>query len=98
MTTCEMDETNGGRHSKLGMAFMQIPAEAMACLARVLHEGAEAHHDPDGSNWRRIPVETHLNHALYHINAWQRGVCSEEDHLAHAMTRLVMAYTVENGG
>lgn len=93
----DMDETNGGRHSKLGMDFMAIPAEALASLARVLYEGGKAHQDPDGSNWRKIPVEGHLNHALFHINAWQRGVVGE-DHLAHAMCRLVMAYAVENGG
>lgn len=86
-----------GRQSRLGMDFMAIPAEALASLARVLYEGGKTHQDPDGSNWRKIPVEGHLNHALFHINAWQRGVVGE-DHLAHAMCRLVMAYTVENGG
>ncbi len=86
-----------GRQSRLGMDFMAIPAEAVASLARVLYEGGKTHQDPDGSNWRKISVEGHLNHALFHINAWQRGVVGE-DHLAHAMCRLVMAYTVENGG
>lgn len=97
-TQHDMDgDERTGRHSHLGMDFMAIPADALASLARVLYEGGKAHQDPDGSNWRKLPVETHLNHAVWHINAWQRGVVGE-DHLAHAMCRLVMAYTVENGG
>lgn len=92
----EMDETNGGRHSKIGMNFMAIPAGAIATVARVLEEGAVSHNDPDGQNWRKIPLETHLNHVYFHLNAYQRGVIGE-DHLAHALTRMVMAWAVENG-
>lgn len=92
-----MDETNGGRHSKLGLNFMAIGPEALARMALVLEQGAVAHQDPDGSNWRKIPCETHLNHALFHINAWQRGVVGE-DHLGHAFTRLMMACETEGGG
>lgn len=95
--TVEMDETNGGRHSKIGMNFMAMGPEALARMALVLEQGAVAHNDPDGTNWRRIPCETHLNHALFHINAWQRGVVGE-DHLGHAFTRLMMACETEGGG
>lgn len=93
----DMEETNGGRHSKLGMNFMAMGPEALARLALILEQGARAHHDPDGMNWRRIPCETHLNHALFHINAWQRGVVGE-DHLGHAFCRLMMACETEGGG
>lgn len=93
----QMDETNGGRHSKLGMDFMAIPADALAEIARVFDEGSRTHDDPDGSNWRKVPVETHLNHLIFHINAYQRGVIGEK-HLSHAMVRAIMAYAVENGG
>lgn len=92
-----MDETNGGRHSSLGMDFMAIPPGALAALAEILYKGSITHKDPDGTNWRKLPLEVHLNHALWHINAYQRGIVGE-DHLGHAMCRLVMAYTVENGG
>lgn len=92
-----MDETNGGRHSKVGMNFMAVGPEALARMALVLEQGAVAHNDPDGTNWRRIPCEVHLNHLLYHINAWQRGVVGE-DHLAHALCRAMMACETEGGG
>jgi hypothetical protein len=93
----EVDQTNGGRHSKVGANFMAIPPDAVWALAQIFERGADAHHDPDGSNWRKLSVEIHLNHALFHINAWQRGLVGE-DHLGHAMCRLVMAFTAENGG
>lgn len=92
-----MDETNGGRHSKIGMNFMAMGPEALARMALVLEQGAVAHNDPDGTNWRRVPCEVHLNHLLYHINAWQRGVVGE-DHLAHALCRAMMACETEGGG
>ncbi len=92
-----MDETNGGRHSKLGMNFMAIGPEALARMALVLDQGARAHNDPDGTNWRRIPCDVHLNHLLYHVNAWQRGVVGE-DHLAHVLCRAMMACETEGGG
>lgn len=92
-----MDETNGGRHSNIGMNFMAMGPEALARMALVLEQGAVAHKDPDGTNWRRVPCEIHLNHLLYHINAWQRGAVGE-DHLGHALCRAMMACETEGGG
>lgn len=96
------EETNGGRHSKLDADFTGIGQEALYRLAKIIHEGAVSHNDPDGENWRRIPCEVHINHALYHINCYLRGegygLATGEDHLGHAMCRLVMACEVEGHG
>lgn len=93
----QYDETNGGRHTHLGHNFIAFGPTALAQAAKILDEGTRTHNDPDGSNWRRIPCEVHLNHALFHVNAWQRGVVGE-DHLGHALVRLMMAVETEGGG
>jgi hypothetical protein len=85
-----MEETNGGRHSRLDMDFFRIPPEALRVLAKILHDGAVAHQDEDGSNWRQIPSRIHINHALYHLNELNAKNI-DEDHLGHALTRLAMA-------
>lgn len=89
------EETNGGRHSKLDADFTGIGQDALLRLARIVYEGATSHDDPDGENWRRIPCDIHVNHALYHLNAYLRGDGSGEDHLGHAFCRLMMACEVE---
>jgi hypothetical protein len=89
-TSPDMEETNGGRHSQLGMDFFRIPPKALKVLASILHTGAAAHQDDSGENWRQIPCRIHMNHALYHMNEWNAGN-SDEDHLGHALTRLAMA-------
>lgn len=85
-----MEETNGGRHSALGLSFTAIDSYANETIARILHEGAKSHNDPDGTNWRKVPVKIHLNHALYHINCFIAGDTSC-DHLGHAHCRTMMA-------
>ena len=91
-----MIETNGGRHTAIAADFMGIDPDALLRLARIIHEGAVSHDDPDGSNWRRIPCDVHLNHALAHVNAYGRGDVTE-DHLGHALARMVFACATEGG-
>lgn len=81
--------TNGGRQSELKARFDLIDPEAALVLAQVLHEGAEVYGEGQ-DNWRRIPVNDHLNHAVAHVYRHLGGDTSE-DHLGHAFCRLMFA-------
>lgn len=43
------------------------------------------------NNWRLIPEEDHLNHALTHLFMAEIGN-TDDDHIAHFYTRIMMAY------
>lgn len=60
-------------------------------IGRVLQEGAEKY---EPNNWRLIPQEEHVNHALIHLFAATAGD-TQDDHLDHAMCRLMMAYATK---
>ena len=66
--------------------------EALAHVDQVLVEGEATHHGA----WRRQPVREHVEHAIAHLNAWQAGA-TDEDHLGHASTRLLMALQLAAG-
>lgn len=57
-------------------------------IATVLQEGAERY---EPNNWRLIPQEEHINHALIHLLASAMGD-TQDNHLDHALCRLMMAY------
>lgn len=60
-------------------------------ISKVLQEGAE-HYAPN--NWRLIPQEEHINHALIHLLAAEMGD-TQDNHIDHALCRLMMAYATE---
>lgn len=60
-------------------------------IGKVLKEGADKY---EANNWRLIPQESHLNHAIIHYIAYVLGD-SSDDHLAHFATRLMMAYATK---
>lgn len=60
-------------------------------IAKVLQYGASRY---KANNWRLIPQEEHINHALIHIIAHLAGD-RQDDHLDHALCRLMMAYATE---
>lgn len=60
-------------------------------ISRVLREGADKY---EANNWRLIPQEDHLSHALTHYFAYLVGDDSD-DHLSHFYCRLMMAYSTE---
>lgn len=60
-------------------------------IASVLQYGASRY---EPNNWRLIPQEEHINHALIHIIAHLAGD-TQDDHLDHALCRLMMAYATE---
>ncbi len=62
--------------------------DAILEIAKVLKEGAEKY---ESNNWRLIPQEDHLNHALIHYVAYVKGD-TQDNHLGHCLTRLMMAF------
>lgn len=55
-------------------------------VVKTLEEGAERY---PINNWRLIPEESHLNHALTHLFAAEQGD-KQDDHIAHFLTRMMM--------
>lgn len=60
-------------------------------IAKVLQEGAEKY---EPNNWRLIPQEEHINHALIHLFAAELGD-TQDNHIDHALTRIMMAYATK---
>lgn len=81
----------GGKQSATPYRFDLLDAPAMFRLAEVLAYGATKYGD---NNWRAIPVQDHINHALQHVFAYQAGDGSD-DHLGHALCRMMMAVATE---
>lgn len=77
----------GGKQSQVLRDYTLIPPDAIANVARVMYNGAQKYAK---DNWRLIPCDDHINHALNHIYLHLAGN-TNEDHLAHATTRMLMA-------
>jgi hypothetical protein len=77
----------GGRQSHLDARFDCIPPVVLRLLAQCLGFGARKY---GKDNWKNIPQWDHLNHAVNHINEWNRGN-RDEPHLVNAMARLTFA-------
>jgi len=76
----ELASTDGG-----------VPA-ALLRVAGVMREGAEKY---AVDNWRHVPTDVHLNHAIRHLLLMAAGATSTgEDHMAHALCRVAMALDV----
>lgn len=86
-------ETADGKQTKIDFAFDLVCPQAMLALARVLQEGRERGRTEAG--WKSLPTADHLNHALMHVYAHQAGD-RQEDHLQHALCRLMMAWSTAN--
>ena len=48
----------------------------------------------EANNWRLIPQEEHINHALIHYYAAMVGD-TQDEHIQHCMCRLMMAFATE---
>lgn len=86
---------HGGKQSHLSARFDCIPPEMLKLLAQCLGYGARRY---GVGNWRQIPIEDNLGHALNHINEFRLGDQSEP-HLVNAIARLTFALSqaVESG-
>lgn len=80
-----------GNKINLIRALQFLDDEPMISIAKVLQEGADRYKP---NNWRLIPSESHINHALLHLFAFLAGD-TQDNHIAHAMTRIMMGYATE---
>lgn len=64
---------------------------ALIEIGKVLQYGAEKY---EPNNWRLIPQEEHINHALIHLYAHILGD-EQDNHIGHCLCRLMMAYATE---
>lgn len=79
-------EERGEDEANLDRVDLHI--KRLLTIAKVLKEGAEKY---STNNWRLIPSEAHLNHAIVHYLAYLSGD-KQDDHLSHFYTRLMMTY------
>lgn len=77
----------GAKQSASPARLDLIPMRALLRVGAILQEGAAKYGE---TNWRGIPVNDHLNHALVHIAAFLAGD-TQDDHVGHACCRLQMA-------
>jgi hypothetical protein len=80
----------GGSQSLIPVRFDLIDAKALFEVAKVLHTGAVKY---GVDNWRKIPVEDHINHNIMHAYAYLAGDRSDE-HLSHMTCRSIFAQGV----
>jgi hypothetical protein len=64
---------------------------AIAIVAQVMRTGIAAHPEND---WTEVSPEHHVRKAHEHLQLWCEGD-EQEDHVAHAATRLLMALTLQ---
>lgn len=69
----------------------EVVISRLLSVSRALKEGADKY---EANNWRLIPQEDHISHALTHYLAYLIGDESD-DHLSHFYCRLMMAYSTE---
>ena len=82
-----IENKDGGKQAQCEFDLTLIPPLVLLDVARVLKEGKEKY---GLYNYRKIPINDHLNHALIHIIAHNAGDRSEGEtgHLVHALCRL----------
>lgn len=87
---------NGGKQSDTPYGFHMLPASALFDAAKVAKYGADKYGETfDNRNYTKISTIDHLNHAIQHIYAWLAGD-RQDDHLGHAIVRLMFAYDVND--
>jgi len=85
-----VSNAQGGRSSDPSCRLDLVDAAALLRIGEIFDYGAKKYSE---NNWRRVTINTQLNHALVHIYAYLAGN-HQDDHLAHAATRAIMALAV----
>ncbi len=91
---CIADYMSTGLKINLQLAMDYLECEELKQImniGKILQYGAERY---EPNNWRLIPEEDHINHALIHIIAQIAGD-RQDDHINHALCRLMMAYSTK---
>jgi hypothetical protein len=85
----------GGKQSFTKAMFSAVPPISLKLLAECLGFGARKY---GVDNWKSIPIEDNICHALNHLNEWRLGDRSEP-HLVNAMARISFAlwHAVDQG-
>ena len=79
---------NGGRQSATPYAFHFLPPHALFAAAEVAKYGAEKYGETLlNRNYKKIPPEEHVNHAIQHLFAYLAG---------DAILRAMFAYEVDH--
>jgi hypothetical protein len=73
---------------------MEPFSKALGAVGEVMHDGAVSHPDND---WIRRTAEYHIDRAEEHLRLLHDGD-QRQDHLSHAVTRLLMALTLRELG
>ena len=89
MDIAKFMQTGDKFYLNVAMERIEIDSiERLVRIAKVLQVGADRY---EPNNWRLIPQESHINHALVHLIAFLSGD-TQDDHIDHALCRLMMAY------
>lgn len=89
-TICDYMEGNISKNEMVRRLLDHFD-DALIRIAKTLEEGAIKY---PINNWRLIPEEDHLNHALIHLYALDQED-TQDDHIGHFLTRIMMAYATE---
>lgn len=87
---------SGARQQSEQYEFTEFPLTMLA-LGSLSKRGSDYY---GLGNWRGIPVDSHLNHAIGHVYKCLAGLDTttnfgdKEDHLLQAIWRLIAAYEV----
>lgn len=76
---------------QMALDTLEDEIQQLITIAKVLQYGADRY---EPNNWRLIPQEEHINHALIHLVAAVAGD-TQDDHIDHALCRLMMALSTK---
>jgi hypothetical protein len=80
----------GAKQTRVPYGLQYMPPCAVLETSKVMHEGTAKY---GKGNWRAIPVDEHLNHAVGHIFQWWLGrrLDGPVAELSHASCRILFA-------
>ncbi len=82
---------NGAKRGAVREAYHLIPPLGLQAVAQAMARGSARYGD---HNWRGLPPEEMVNHAIRHLVLWLSGDRSEP-HAAHAAANCLMLYELE---
>lgn len=71
--------------------YHKLAQIAYGTVLQTMVDGEKTHPDND---WQNVDIMEHFRHALDHLASWELEE-NDEDHLAHAITRLAIIKYLE---